>query len=73
MLTICTIAQWKKYYQKFSDKVVEEVSEIQKQEENSNLIDLHVNMGVADLHLGDTKLGKTVITVSQFKSTIFYK
>lgn len=31
MLYICTIAQWKKYYQKFPYEIVTEVSQVQKQ------------------------------------------
>lgn len=73
MLYICTMAQWKKYYQKFPDTLITSVSQIQNQQENANLIDLHVVINNADLYMQDTKLGKTILNLSQFKGLINYK
>ena len=44
MLYICTLAQWKKYYQQFSDTLITELHQIQYSEDNTNLIDLIVGI-----------------------------
>lgn len=73
MLYICTISQWKKYYQKFPCILITEVSQIQTQEENNSLIDLHICLNNAEIDIGNTKLGKTLLSVNQFMGVINYK
>ena len=42
LLYICTLAQWKKYYQNFTDTLVTEIDQVQYTQDNVNLIDLIV-------------------------------
>lgn len=42
MLYICTLAQWKKYYHSFSDKLITELHEVQYAQDNNKLIDLNI-------------------------------
>jgi hypothetical protein len=73
MLYICTIDQWKKYYQKIDQNIITDLRKIPKQEDNESLIDLHIGLKYADVVLGPTKLGETIVSISELRSVINYK
>lgn len=73
MLYICTIGQWKKYYQTFSEEMMSQVSQIQKQEQNTNLIDLTFCLKNCCINLGELKSGEFGLQILDMRFSVNYK
>ena len=72
MLYICTLAQWKKYYQSIPDSLVTELHTIQYTQDNEKLIDLilFVNKCEVNLH---SEPDSIKLTLQRLKGEINYK